>query len=84
MTARQMKGDGIIVVPSVKSGRGTQTYVRLSVEVRGRGRAVARAYNINVEKNNYANGISKSASTVSEVSYHLPSVNSCTAEQDLS
>ena len=78
-----MRGDGNIVVPSIKYGRGTQTYVRLSVEVRGRDRAVARAYNINVGKKIIANGIAKSASTADKVSYHLPSMNSCTAEQDL-
>ena len=79
-----MGGDRNIAVPSIKYGRGTQTYVRLSVEVRGRGRAMARAYTIDVEKNLIIDGLAKSASTVSEVSYHLPSTKLCTVEQGLS
>ena len=79
-----MRGDGNIAVPSIMYGRGTQTYARLSVEVRGRGRAAARPYNINVENNLIVGGLAKSSSRASETSCHLPSIKLHTAEQMLS
>ena len=61
-----MKGDGNIAVLSIKYGRGTQKYVRLSVEVRRgpgeRGRVVARGNIINMERNSIVDEIAISAS----------------------